>query len=205
MSYIKIEYIREIRFCKQFSRGLPMRLTLFVVALLLCWPGMSHAVEKKEIHALIWSNFIDQPLFDKFEKETGIKITVDPIDSNEQMMAKLQAGAAYDVASASSYYVEQVKAAGLMGNVDFSKELANWKNVSSFARDPDYDPGHATVPNSFGTVGLVVNRDLYKRPMKTWMDFFKPASELNGKNCQRRRPECRIHGRLRRARQAAVR
>ena len=51
------------------------------------------AAPPSELRLMTWSNFVDQPLFDKFTQETGIKIVTDVFDSDDQMMAKLQAGA----------------------------------------------------------------------------------------------------------------
>ena len=45
-----------------------------------------------------WTDYYPVDLLAKFEKETGIKVTMDGYDSNETLLAKLQAGgAAYDV------------------------------------------------------------------------------------------------------------
>jgi spermidine/putrescine transport system substrate-binding protein len=150
-------------------------------ALLLFLPTPVFAQKTEEIYLLIWSNFLDQELFSQFTKETGIKIIAEGIDSNKNVMAKLQVGKAYDIASASSYYVEPILASHLAQTIDFSQELPNWKNVSAFARDPDYDTHHNTVPNSFGTVGIIVNRALSKDPIKNWSDLFKPAEAMKGK------------------------
>jgi spermidine/putrescine transport system substrate-binding protein len=156
-------------------------LTAIFFALLMGTANFAPAQAPQKLYLFTWSNFIDRELFDRFTKETGIEIVTDMMDSNEAMMAKLQSGAAYDVVSASSYYVEPVIAAGLVMPVDFSRELSNWKNLRDFARAPDYDSGHITVPNSFGTLGIVVNHKMYKGTFKTWADFYKPNPALKGK------------------------
>ncbi len=149
-----------------------MKLKTLTCAIALACLYAGPAAAQEKLYLTTWSNFVDQELFKKFEKETGIEIVTDSFDSNEAMMAKLQAGNAYDVASVSSYYVQPAIAAGLVSDIDYSKALPNWKNVSIFAQAPDYDPGHMTVPNSFGTVGVIVNRKVYQGTIKTWQDFY---------------------------------
>ncbi|MDO8710359.1 MAG: extracellular solute-binding protein, partial [Pseudomonas sp.] len=58
----------------------------------------AHAAEPKELFFYNWTDYYPVDLLAKFEKETGIKVTMDGYDSNETLLAKLQAGgAAYDV------------------------------------------------------------------------------------------------------------
>jgi spermidine/putrescine transport system substrate-binding protein len=52
----------------------------------------------KELFFYNWSNYFPPDLLKKFEAETGIRTTLDVYDSNETLLAKLQAGATgYDV------------------------------------------------------------------------------------------------------------
>jgi spermidine/putrescine transport system substrate-binding protein len=46
----------------------------------------------KELYIYTWSSYTDQELLDRFAKETGIKVIADVFDSNEAMLARLQAG-----------------------------------------------------------------------------------------------------------------
>src|SRR3546814_16933805 len=58
----------------------------------------SGAQAQGELFLYNWSNYFPPDLLTKFEKDTGIKVTLDVYDSNETMLAKLQAGAAgYEV------------------------------------------------------------------------------------------------------------
>ena len=66
---------------------------------LSCFTAFSaQAAEPKELFFYNWTDYYPVDLLAKFEKETGIKVTMDGYDSNETLLAKLQAGgAAYDV------------------------------------------------------------------------------------------------------------
>src|SRR4030065_2880932 len=51
-----------------------------------------------EVNLYAWSEYIPQALLDGFTEETGIKVNYDAYSSNEELLAKLQAGASgYDV------------------------------------------------------------------------------------------------------------
>ena len=50
-------------------------------------------VTSKELNLYGWSEYIPQQLLDDFTKEYGVKVNYDTYSSNEEMLAKLQAGA----------------------------------------------------------------------------------------------------------------
>ena len=51
----------------------------------------AQADEPKELFFYNWTDYYPVELLAKFEKETGIKVTMDGYDSNETLLAKLQA------------------------------------------------------------------------------------------------------------------
>src|ERR1700724_2483944 len=64
-----------------------------------------------------------------FRSETGIKVTLDTYDSNETMLAKLQAGGAgYDVVVPTGPTVQVMVRDGLLMKFDAST-MSNFKNV----------------------------------------------------------------------------
>ena len=75
-----------------------MRLFALLVCLTaLALPGEASA-QSKELLLFNWSNYTPPALLKRFEAETGIKVTLDTYDTNEAMLAKLQAGGGgYDV------------------------------------------------------------------------------------------------------------
>jgi len=50
------------------------------------------AIAGGELHIFNWGNYTNPKLIEKFQKETGIKVTLDDYDSNETMLAKVRAG-----------------------------------------------------------------------------------------------------------------
>src|SRR4051812_24156796 len=58
------------------------------------------------VNLAIWSNYLSPELIDQFQKQTGIQIQISNYSSNEELLAKLQAGASgYDVAMPSDYMI----------------------------------------------------------------------------------------------------
>ena len=87
-----------------------------------------------ELFLYNWSNYFPPDLLAKFEKDTGIKVTLDVYDSNETMLAKLQAGAAgYDVVVPSDYMVNIMVEEQLLMELD-RDAIPNAENVADRAR-----------------------------------------------------------------------
>ena len=73
------------------------------------------AAEEKELLLFNWSNYMSPDLLKRFEAETGIKVTLDTYDTNESMLAKLQAGGAgYDVVVPTGPTLQQMITDGLV-------------------------------------------------------------------------------------------
>ena len=47
----------------------------------------------EELHIYNWSEYIDPEVYENFEAEFGVKVIEDTFSSNEELLAKLQAGA----------------------------------------------------------------------------------------------------------------
>src|SRR5690242_11421475 len=134
-----------------------MRHVIALTALIFAFVGAgANAAEEKELLLFNWSNYMSPDLLKRFEAETGIKVTLDTYDTNESMLAKLQAGGAgYDVVVPTGPTLQQMIGDGLVLKVDAST-MANYKNVKKPFDNPNFDPGRAySVPYMWGTTGLV--------------------------------------------------
>jgi spermidine/putrescine-binding protein len=102
-----------------------------------------------------WDDYIDEELLDAYEAEYGVDIIYDTFASNEDLLAKLQAGATgFDVIFPSDYMVSQMLELGLLAEID-TNEMPNFANIGDDFRDPPFDPGNAhCVPYQWGTTGL---------------------------------------------------
>lgn len=139
------------------------------------------ATADRTLNLAIWSHYITPETLKAFEQKTGIKIQQSNYSSNEELLAKLQAGASgYDVAVPSDYMVFAMIKLGLLAPLDFSK-LPNSKSLDTRFMKKVFDPENKhSVPYSWGTTGIAVNRSLFKGQIKGWKDLFTNP-ELNGK------------------------
>ena len=80
------------------------------------------AQTKSEISFYNWSNYYPPELLKTFEAQTGIKVNLDTYESNEDLLAKLQAGATgYDVIVPSDYMVKIMVTEGILEKIDIAK------------------------------------------------------------------------------------
>jgi spermidine/putrescine transport system substrate-binding protein len=129
-----------------------------------------------------WAQYVSPKTYPAFEKEFDVKITEDNYASNEDALAKLQAGAkGYDVIAPTGYMVQIMGGEGLLYELDKSK-LPNLANVESRFLDLPFDPGNKySVPKDYGTTGFGYRSDLVDEEMKSWEDFYRLASKYSGR------------------------
>ena len=132
----------------------------------------------KELNLFAWSEYIPQEVIDGFTKETGIKVNYETFGSGEEMLSKMLAGGtAYDIIQPPDYVAEGLIHAGLLAPLDYSK-LPNFKNIlPEFLKMPHDPTQEFTVPYMTGTVGIVVNTETVKEPIKGFKDVFQPKHE----------------------------
>jgi spermidine/putrescine transport system substrate-binding protein len=155
-------------------------LALFPV---LLGPAGAHA-QSKELLLFNWSNYMPPELLKRFEAETGIKVSLDVYDTNETMIAKLQAGGTgYDVVLPSGPSLQQMIREGMLIKIDV-KELPNFKNVRAPFDKPQFDPERAfSAPYLWGSTGIAYDSAMVKggKLEETWKELFEPRPELSGK------------------------
>jgi len=140
--------------------------------------GTTGAGGDTELHLLAWSGEVPDSIVAQFEEQTGISVTLDTFDSNESMIAKLEAGATgYDVVEPSQYAVQILIHKGLLEELDHSR-LPSVGNLGEVFQDPSYDPGNQySVPYVWGTTGLAYNDECVTEPVDSWAILWDPAYE----------------------------
>ena len=130
---------------------------------------------EKELHIYNWSDYIAEDTVPNFEKEFGVKVTYDTYESNEEMVAKLQAGATgYDIIVPSGYIIPVLVATDLIEPIN-RKYITNWGNVAPIFQNLPTDPGSKhTVPWQWGTTGIAYRNDKIKTPIDSWAVFQDP-------------------------------
>src|SRR5215472_246710 len=114
--------------------------------------------EGKKLFVYNWEDYVHPNTIPRFEKEFGVKVTYDTVPSNEQLLAKIQAGGAkYDVIFPTHNFVPIYIAQGLLAPLHH-EQLPNLQNVLAKFRDTRFDPGNKyTVPYGWGTTALAHN------------------------------------------------
>ncbi|MFN3991928.1 MAG: extracellular solute-binding protein [Tabrizicola flagellatus] len=141
------------------------------------------AFAEGELKVYHWFEYIPDDLVQKFEAETGIKVTIDTYDSNEAMLAALKAGklGQYDVAVPGDYMVKIMASEGILDSFT-PEELPNFGNIEPQWLDVPFDPGRKhSIPYQWGSTAFSVNRDVYKGDISSLSIIFDPPEELRGR------------------------
>ncbi len=129
-----------------------------------------------------WVEYIDPELKDRFEQECGVQVIETNFDSNETLLATLQAGGGgYDVIVPSDYMVQIMVDEGMLMELDFSL-MPNTQNMVAESVYQYFDPEQKyTVPYFFGTSGFAVDTNVIAEPVASWAMMFEPDPEWCGK------------------------
>ncbi|AZD75569.1 extracellular solute-binding protein [Pseudomonas chlororaphis] len=149
-------------------------------SLLLSLPLGVHAAEK--LNVVSWSGYFSPEILAKFQKQTGIEVTVDSYDSNETLLAKLkQGGTGYDVAIPSHQFIPILIKEQLLERFDPVKE-PYYAGLVDHLKKPTWDPeGAYSVPFIWGTTSVVLDGERYKGPADSYKVLYQPPAELQGR------------------------
>jgi spermidine/putrescine transport system substrate-binding protein len=131
---------------------------------------------ESELSIYNWSDYIAAETVPNFEKEFGVKVTYGTYESNDELVAKLQAGVSgYDLVVPSGYIVPILAAGDLISPVR-RQYLTNWSNLSSIFLGLPFDPDNRfTVPWQWGTTGIAYRTDKVSLPPDSWSVFHNPG------------------------------
>lgn len=164
--------------CVMNARVALIALLLSVVCASGCDKGNAggSSSASRELNVLAWSEYIPQEVLDGFAGENHVKINLDVVASNEDMLAKLTSGATkYDVIQPSEYLVEELVKMNRLAPLDRANVPNLDANILPEFKDQSFDPGNKyTVPYMSGTVGIVYNAEKVKGPIDGFADVFKP-------------------------------
>ncbi len=143
-------------------------LAASAVVLLAASPALT-----EDLRIFGWANEMPDEVLADFEGETGITVTFDTFDSNESMIAKLDAGATgYDLVNPSQYAVQILISRGKIAELDHSK-IDTYDKIGASFRDVSYDPGNKySIPYVWGTTGLAYNKSCVDEPITSWKALF---------------------------------
>ena len=157
--------------------GLGTAMTVMGTAVPSLWSGKAHAFGDLGDRLVFstWPNYQNQVNLDEFSAMTGVNIQVNAFGSNEEMLAKLQAGGTgWDVFVPTNYTISNYVALDLIQELDLSRI----PNYDPSANNPKFaDPAMVNgkiycVPKNWGTTGFIVNTKEIKSGPKSCKDFF---------------------------------
>ncbi|MDX2213027.1 MAG: spermidine/putrescine ABC transporter substrate-binding protein [Oculatellaceae cyanobacterium bins.114] len=133
------------------------------------------------LYVYSWAGYSDDELLSNFAEATGINVIVDIFDSNETMLAKLQAGGGnnYSIIYPSDYMVQQMVELDMLVELDPSR-LQGLDALLDKFQNPVYDPNNAhSIPASWGTTGLVYNSEQLNPPPTDWNYLWDNKDKLS--------------------------
>jgi len=147
--------------------------------------------EEKTLRLYNWADYFAEDTLARFTAETGIKVIYDVMDGSETLEAKMLAGGSgYDLIFPGDTVAERLMRAGSLQPLDRSK----------LAALDDIEPGlqklrthyefsrQATVPYTWGTIGLTYNAEQIKQrlpdaPVNSLDMLFKPELAAKFADC----------------------
>lgn len=138
----------------------------------------ANAMANDTVHLYTWTEYVPEGLLDQFTKETGIKVEVSSLESNETMYAKLKIqgkDGGYDVIAPTNYFVSKMAREGMLMELDHSK-LPVLSELNPDWLDKSYDKGNKySVPQLLGAPGIAFNtKDYQGSKFTSWADLWNP-------------------------------
>ena len=122
-----------------------------------------------------WPSYHDENNFKTFKEQTGAEVELTIFGSNEEMMAKLQAGATgWDVLVPTNYTIRDYVQQKLIQPLDLAQLPSHDPSAADarFTSEGTVDGTVYAVPKDWGTTGYVINTDKVTGGPTTWKEFW---------------------------------
>lgn len=141
-------------------------------------PRKAFAALSGTVNLTTWPNYHNQANIDEFTKTTGVAVNMNVFGSNEEMLAKLQAGSTgWDVFVPTNYTISTYKGLDLIEPIDLAM-LPNYDAKSQdqrFTAEGTVEGTVYAVPKDWGTTGYVINAKNVTQNPTTWKEFWDLA------------------------------
>ena len=153
-----------------------IRIVAAALAAALAFASPAHA--RDELHLYNWNNYIAPETVKRFESVCQCDVVQTYYSDNEELLAKLAAGAkGYDVLVPTSNAVQALIRGGQLKPLD-KTAIPNIRNVDPAYLDTPFDPGNRySVPYAMSTTIIGYNDVRMKElglPTDTWAVIFDP-------------------------------
>ncbi|MFF3444470.1 spermidine/putrescine ABC transporter substrate-binding protein [Streptosporangium sp. NPDC002721] len=136
-------------------------------------------LSKQSVAISVWAGYTPEDLPQRIKDNLKTTLKVTEHATNEDIMAKLTAGAdtGLDVAFVSGQYAQALNEAGLLEPIH-PELIPNLANLYPEAKELSYDKGNVfSVPYTWGTTGICYRTDLVKTAPTSWNDILDPPAE----------------------------
>jgi spermidine/putrescine transport system substrate-binding protein len=138
-------------------------------------PRKAYADISGTVSLTTWPNYHSQENIDAFTAKTGVKVNMSVFGSNEEMLAKLQAGSTgWDVFVPTNYTISTYKELGLIEPLEVAK-LPNYDastQDAKFTAQGTIDGTVYAVPKDWGTTGFAINSKQVTQKPASWKEFW---------------------------------
>ncbi len=150
----------------------------WLLAVLYLWQSAFAAGPAETLYLYNWNNYISDATIARFETECACRVVQDYYSDNEEMLAKLAAGASgYDLIVPTGNAVEALIRSGQLRPLD-KQLLPNLKNIKPEFLNQFFDPGNRySVPYAYTVTLIGYNSEKVKQlglPTDTWALIFEP-------------------------------
>ena len=152
------------------------------------WSPPSGVDLGKTLNITTWPNYHNPRTIEIFTALTGVAVELNPLGSNEEMLAKLLiGGTGWDVLVPTNYTFETYGNKGLLEplNMAMLPHLDTSRYDQKLLANAEYPAGSKTLfgfNKDWGTTGYTYNKKHVTKPMASWKDFFDLAqTDYSGK------------------------
>ncbi|MEO8462597.1 MAG: extracellular solute-binding protein [Chloroflexota bacterium] len=152
------------------------------------WSPPSGVDLGKTLYVTTWPNYHNPRTIEIFTALTGVAVELNPLGSNEEMLAKLLiGGTGWDVLVPTNYTFDTYGNKGLLEplNMSMLPHLDTTRYDQKLLANAEYPAGSKTLfgfNKDWGTTGFTYNKKHVTKPMASWKDFFDLAqTDYSGK------------------------
>jgi len=138
-------------------------------------PSQSGSPEPPILYYYTWSDYVDPEIVASFEASRGVRVVVDTFSSNEELLAKVQAGmTGYDVVVPSDFMAGIMAQLGLLAELDLA-QIPHVQDLEPHLTNLPFDPTQRfAIPYLWGTVGIGYNAKVVTEVPTSWEVLWDP-------------------------------
>ncbi|KAB2953496.1 spermidine/putrescine ABC transporter substrate-binding protein [Heliorestis acidaminivorans] len=150
-------------------------MAFFALSILTgCAGGDSSSRQVLNIYS--WADNFCEDVIADFEQKYDVRVNYDIFASNEELLAKIQAGGAqYDLIQPSDYMVATMIKLDLLEEIN-KENIPNLNNMVTTFQRPSYDPEDKySIVYTWGVTGIAYNPKYVTDEINSWQDLWNPA------------------------------